>query len=183
MRCSAFDGLSGLVRRGVHLQGLASVAHDSHKPTLPTLVADHSIHAAHRRASAWPRMCRSALATIVILSGVVPVLARDEAAVGQCGLTFINAGNSCEWSYGGAGPDPPDGDKLNACWDKATSDYNACMDKAEAAKVTTAPPRGKVPIRTLPGAGILEDSTGLQTQGPAAPGHGAPARGGGGRLY
>jgi hypothetical protein len=116
---------------------------------------------------------------------VVQAVARDEAAVGQCGLTFVDTGDSCERAYGGAGVDPPDGDKLNACWDKATSDYNKCMDKAEAAtKVTTAPPKRNVPIRTLPGAGILEDSTGLGTQGPAPTGHGAPARGGGsGRLY
>jgi len=59
-------------------------------------------------------------------------------AVGQCGLTFVNTGNDCEWTYGGQGPDPPNGDKLEACWDKATADYNSCMDKALAA----APPPG-----------------------------------------
>jgi hypothetical protein len=83
-------------------------------------------------------MIGGALVLAFFLSGTSGAISRDEVAVGQCGLTFVNTGNDCEWTYGGEGPNPPDGDKLEACWDKATSDYNSCMDKALAA----APPAG-----------------------------------------
>jgi hypothetical protein len=157
-----------------------------HKTILPTLKAGHSIHAAHRLASAWPGFWRSAVTAIVILSGAVPATARDEAAVGQCGLTFVNTGDECERLYGGAGYDPPDGDKLNACWDKASNEYNTCMDKAEATMGSTgSPPKPKVNIRTPPSAGILDGNAGLQTQGPSPAGRGMPSmRGrGSGTLY
>jgi hypothetical protein len=75
------------------------------------------------------RICLAALPVLVASAAS----ARNEAMVGQCGLTFVNTGDSCEKAFGGAGADPPDGDKLNACWDKATSDYNSCMDRALAA--------------------------------------------------
>jgi hypothetical protein len=85
------------------------------------------------------------LLSIVAMLGLTAAAgARNEAAVGQCGLTFVNTGDSCEKAFGGAGADPPDGDKLNACWDKASAAYNQCMDKALAAPAAASPGNGTV---------------------------------------
>jgi hypothetical protein len=100
-------------------------------------------------------MVRGSLVVTLLFAGTAGATARDEVAVGQCGLTFVNTGNSCEWSYGGEGPDPPDGEKLEACWDTATGYYNGCMDKALAAppagvKIDTT--KSKLLNPTLPGS-------------------------------
>lgn len=99
-------------------------------------------------------MVRGSLVVTLLFAGTAGATARDEVAVGQCGLTFVNTGNSCEWSYGGEGPDPPDGEKLEACWDTATADYNGCMDKALAA----------------PPAGVKIDTTKRKLLNPTLPG-------------
>jgi hypothetical protein len=123
-----------------------------------------------------------AIASAVALNAfaVGEAAARNEAKVGQCGLTFIGVGQSCEDAYGGAKGEPVDGDKLNACWDRATNDYNACMDDALASPAsmgTNNPPKRKVVVPGPPAGGLLNDSTGLPTQGPAATGGARGTRG------
>ncbi|HET7718174.1 MAG TPA: hypothetical protein VFK86_21315 [Bauldia sp.] len=86
-------------------------------------------------------LIRGAFVLAFLFAGTAGSPGRDEVAVGQCGLAFVNAGNDCERTYGGAGPDPPDGGKLEICWDKATSEYNSCMDKALAAAPPNDGPR------------------------------------------
>jgi hypothetical protein len=95
-------------------------------------------------------LARGFLAALVVLTAVATANARNEAAVGQCGLTFVNTGDSCEKAFGGAGADPPDGDKLNACWDKASAAYNQCMDKALAAPSAAIPGNGTVNPKLSP---------------------------------
>src|SRR5689334_6607940 len=91
---------------------------------------------------------RGLLALTVVIGLTTAALARNEAAVGQCGLTFVNTGDSCEKAFGGAGADPPNGDKLNACWDKASADYNQCMDKALAAPPAASSGSGNSNVRS-----------------------------------
>jgi hypothetical protein len=152
-----------------------------HKLILPAIA---------RRSGSSPFFAATSAIAIAMMFNALAItqaVARNEAKVGQCGLTFIGVGQSCEDVYGGAKGDPVDGDKLNACWQKATDDYNSCMDDALASPAsmgTSNPPKRKIVVPGPPSSGLLNDSTGLPTQGPAATGGARGTRGGGsGTLY
>ena len=84
--------------------------------------------------------------TILIIGGIFDAAARNEAAVGQCGLKAVDQLATCEEHYSGSG--------LAACIARVTARYNKCMDKALAAAPAkkmgkrTPPPNGAVTHRS-----------------------------------
>ena len=83
--------------------------------------------------------------TTLMIGGIFDAAARNEAAVGQCGLKAGDQLATCEEHYSGSG--------LAACIARATARYNKCMDKALAAAPAkmgkrTPPPNGAVTHRS-----------------------------------
>ena len=127
-----------------------------------------------------PRGSRILATAILMFAGVVGAAARNEAAVGQCGLKFMHSLDRCNSNYGGFSQSI----RLQACIRAATGRYNSCMDSALAAPAmaTTGPndPPKKRNLPTPPATGLLEGGSGIPSTGPAPSGGSRGTRGTGG---
>ena len=125
-----------------------------------------------------PWICGSVIVAILFFGGVLDAAARNEAAVGQCGLAFVDACQNMEST------------SHEKCMETATKKYNKCMDAALAAPPSRTsgpnnpPPKGRGGLTPPPPAGLLEGGTGFGPQGPAKTGGkpGTPS-GGAGTIY